>query len=153
MVTVKGSTLILRQFLAGTIPCRRLLGVGKACSRVVSSSSEVPSIPPVGCFLVDVFSVLYLLLWSLICCFSFRLYSTPSSPSSTCLVELLEALAVRAAPLPCFVGGYDFGAQPFAFGLTFLLGVLSGIWIYTWHSKRRIDERIQMEKHLYCRRV
>ena len=70
-------------------------------------------------------SILILLLF-LICCFSFRLYSMTSSPSSTCPVGLREAPAVRVAPLPCFVGGYDIGAQLFAFWLSFLLGVLSG---------------------------
>ena len=110
-----------RHFLS----CVSSLRISRVFSRT-PSSSDVSSILLICSFLVEVFSVLYILLWFLIRCFPFRLYSTPSSPSSTYPVGLLEALAVRAAPLPCFVGGYDIEAQLFAFWLTFLLGVLSG---------------------------
>ena len=107
------------------LSCVPSLRISRVFSRT-PSSSDVSSILLICSFLVEVFSVLYILLWFLIRCFPFRLYSTPSSPSSTYPVGLLEALAVRAAPLPCFISGYDIGAQLFAFWLTFLLGVLSG---------------------------
>ena len=100
------------------LPVRFLIGS--------SSGLVLDLVGPLQSGLSNVSPSILILLCFLICCFSFCLYSMTYSPSSTYPVGLLEAPAVRAVPLPCFIGGYDIRAQVFASGLTFLLGVLSG---------------------------